>query len=385
MLHWQLQWKHSLEVRHDPPVVGALLAMPWLDPDRQAVIQGTGSLAEGNTVSPEERLCEVGRVGSEAPVQGVMHHHKPRVSIGLPVFNGAKYLAEALDSILAQTYPDFELIISDNASTDGTEEICRAYAAKDGRIRYYRNEKNLGLARNFSRVFELSSGDYFKWAAHDDVIAPDFLMKCVEVLDQDSAVVLCHSKVTIIDEFVHEMHDFDITLDRIDSPKPHERFADLILTDRWCFEVSGLIRSSVLRMTPLMAGYIASDRILRAELGLRGRLHEIPESLFFSRDHPERSVRALPAHHLRAELFDPARAAKVVFPHWRILLEYFNCVRRVPLTRYERTRCYLSLVRWLGTDLNWARMAADLIIASVPNSWEFLRSLSQRYTGKKDG
>ena len=312
-----------------------------------------------------------------------MSNHGPRVSIGLPVFNGEKYLSAAIDSILAQTFPDFELIISDNASTDGTEDICRAYAAKDGRIRCYRNENNLGASRNFSRVFELSSGDYFKWAAHDDVIAPDFLLKCVEVLDQDPTVILCHSKVTVIDEFGNDVQDFDITLDKIDSPKPHERFTDLILTDRWCFEVFGLTRSSVLGMTPLIAGYVASDRILRAELGLRGRLHEIPESLFFSRDHPDRSVRALPAHHLRAEWFDPSRAAKAVFPHWRILLEYFNCVRRVPLTTYERTRCYLSLVRWLGIDLNWARIAADLVIAAIPSSWEVLLRLSQNFHREK--
>jgi glycosyltransferase involved in cell wall biosynthesis len=89
----------------------------------------------------------------------------PRVSIGLPVFNGEKYLAEALDSILSQTYRDFKLIISDNASTDRTEQICREYAAKDRRIRYYRNEKNIGAPKNFNRVFELSSGKYFRWDA----------------------------------------------------------------------------------------------------------------------------------------------------------------------------------------------------------------------------
>jgi glycosyltransferase involved in cell wall biosynthesis len=89
---------------------------------------------------------------------------KPRLSIGMPVFNGEKYLKEALDSILAQTYSDFELLISDNASTDRTEQICREYAAKDRRIRYYRNEKNIGAPKNFNRVFELSSGKYFRWA-----------------------------------------------------------------------------------------------------------------------------------------------------------------------------------------------------------------------------
>ena len=129
-----------------------------------------------------------------------MSHHKPHVSIGIPVFNGEQYLAEAIDSILVLTYADFELIISDNASTDRTQEICRAYTKQDRRIRYYRNATNVGASKNFNRVFELSLVDYFKWAAYDDILAPDFLLKCVEVLDQDPSVVVCFSKMQIIDE-----------------------------------------------------------------------------------------------------------------------------------------------------------------------------------------
>src|SRR5436190_12174806 len=93
----------------------------------------------------------------------------PIVSIGLPVFNGERYLRQALDSLLGQDFQDFELIISDNASTDRTAEICRAYVAKDRRIRYYRNESNIGSAPNYRRVFELARGEFFKWCSHDDV------------------------------------------------------------------------------------------------------------------------------------------------------------------------------------------------------------------------
>jgi glycosyltransferase involved in cell wall biosynthesis len=114
------------------------------------------------------------------------------VSIGMPVCNGAKFITEALDSILNQTFENFELIVSDNASTDETGKICREYMAKDSCIRYYRSKQNFGAAWNFNHVFKLSSGKYFKWAAHDDVIAPDFPLKCVEVLERDPSVVLCH-------------------------------------------------------------------------------------------------------------------------------------------------------------------------------------------------
>ncbi|MBD2214537.1 glycosyltransferase family 2 protein [Nostoc linckia FACHB-104] len=99
-----------------------------------------------------------------------------RLSIGLPVYNGKKFIRESIDCILNQTFQDFELIISDNASTDNTEKICREYAAKDNRIRYYRNAKNIGCARNFHRAFELSTGEYFKWVAYDDLHAPEYLL-----------------------------------------------------------------------------------------------------------------------------------------------------------------------------------------------------------------
>src|SRR5438128_3187989 len=107
----------------------------------------------------------------------------PSVSLGLPVFNGEAFLVQVLESILAQTYGDFELIISDNASTDATPDICRVYAARDPRIRYVRNATNVGAARNFNRVFQLSTGEYYKLANADDVCAPTLVERCVAVLD----------------------------------------------------------------------------------------------------------------------------------------------------------------------------------------------------------
>jgi Glycosyltransferases involved in cell wall biogenesis len=148
----------------------------------------------------------------------------PKVSIGLPVFNGEKYLREAIDSILAQTFTDFELIISDNASTDRTEEICKEYEAKDPRVRYYRNELNLGAAPNYNRLVELSRGEYFKWACHDDLCAPEFLEKCVEILEQNSPIILCYTRTLIIDENGKPiLDDFGDDLN-LQMPKPHERY-----------------------------------------------------------------------------------------------------------------------------------------------------------------
>ena len=111
------------------------------------------------------------------------------VSIGLPVYNGENYLSAAIESIAAQTFQDFELIISDNDSTDRTPEICRHYMMQDKRIRYFRNKRNLGAAPNYNRTYELSQGQYFKWTAHDDIICPDFLAKCVVALEAEPEAV----------------------------------------------------------------------------------------------------------------------------------------------------------------------------------------------------
>ncbi|MEH2374762.1 glycosyltransferase family 2 protein, partial [Nostoc sp.] len=297
-----------------------------------------------------------------------MNSNQPRLSIGLPVYNGEKFIKEAIDSLLAQTFEDFEIIISDNASTDKTEEICRAYAEQDKRISYYRNEKNIGCARNFNRVFELSSGEYFKWAAHDDLHAPDFIKKCIEVLDQDPTIILCHSQVYFIDEQGDFLQNYDIKL-KADALKPHERFHEL-LTKHLCYQCYGVIRASALRMIPPMGGYGNADGIFLLRLGIIGRFYEIPEYLFFARSHPQQSMSMffpnyllfadknqksslsmLPDFYAYTVWFDSAKKGQVLLPHWRILWEYILSIWRSPLSLNDRLCCHRSLHQQLkGTE-----------------------------------
>jgi len=302
---------------------------------------------------------------------------EPLVSIGLPVYNGERYLAEAIESILAQTYRHFELIICDNASTDGTEQICRRFAEQDDRVKYFRNPANLGAVRNFNLAVEHASGKYFRWAAHDDRIAPEYLARCVETLEADPAIVLCHCQVKVIDENGAEVMNFDYPAGHGASLVAADRFGDALRQDRWSFEIFGLIRTDALRRTRMMGRYVASDRVLRAELSLIGRYYILPERLCFDRDHPNRSIRALPAHHLRAEWFDPGLARRRVFPHWRVLYEYFRAVNRAPISIRQRARCYAHIARWVGRDLNWARLGADLIIAAYPDSWRWMANVAR--------
>lgn len=123
----------------------------------------------------------------------------PKVSIGLPVYNGEQFIQRRIDSILAQTFTDFELIISDNASTDHTSVICEDYAKKDKRIRYIRQEQNMGPYWNFYFVLEQARYEYFVWAAADDFWYPDFLKKNINILESKKNVVASMSKIEIGD------------------------------------------------------------------------------------------------------------------------------------------------------------------------------------------
>ena len=190
-----------------------------------------------------------------------MSNIKPRLSIGLPVFNGERFLKKAIDSLLTQTFEDFELVISDNASTDKTQEICREYASNDKILRYFRNAQNLGAARNYNRVFELSKGEYFKWAAHDDLCAPKLLRQCVEVLDRDSSVILCYSRAKAIDEQGEVIKSYPAKSDA-GASKPQDRFYEFLCIPHPCTAIWGVMRASVLKKTRLIGNYTASDRPL---------------------------------------------------------------------------------------------------------------------------
>jgi glycosyltransferase involved in cell wall biosynthesis len=267
----------------------------------------------------------------------------PRVSVGLAVYNGERFINEALSSLLCQTFDDFELIISDNASTDRTEDICREYAAGDSRVHYYRNSHNLGLSGNYRRVFELSSGAYFKWATYDDVCAPEFIARCVDVLDRDGHVVLAHPQARIIDELGDVKADCSAGL-HLQSPRPSERLAQLFRNLRLSNALYGVIRSDVLRATPLVGDFPAADIPLLAELCLRGLFYEIPEFLFLRRVHG-RAISLQRDDQSQLEAYNPQKVGRAVFRDWRLLGEYCRSMARVPLPWRERVSVALLLLK----------------------------------------
>jgi glycosyltransferase involved in cell wall biosynthesis len=293
----------------------------------------------------------------------------------MPVFNGEKFIEAAIDSILNQTFTNFNLIISDNASTDRTQAICLNYASKDARVHYYRNEKNLGGPKNYNRVFELSSGEYFKWAAYDDVLAPDFLRKCVSVLEKDPSIVGCHCKTGRIDQHGNFLgyHNENL-LTRIGSPKPHERFRQLLDMYYITTPFHGVYRANMFAKSQLHGSYIGADRNLCAELSLLGRIYLIPECLFFWREHPDSyttmfygRVRENTLDRLRVETAWWSKEGGTFFPHWKNCVEYFRSVNRVPLKFSERFSCYTQILDWL---LRQGRrfLAKDIALFLLQNS-----------------
>lgn len=286
-----------------------------------------------------------------------MDDTRPRVSIGLPVYNGERYLLFALDSLLSQTFTDFELIISDNASSDRTQEMCRSYAAMDRRIRYYRNEKNLGAIWNFNRTVALASGPYFMWASHDDIWEPTFLARCMAVLEARPDTVLVHTKTRIIDENGDRVADYDATF-KTDSPHASVRFHDLLRAPHKWFQTFGVIRTSVLTQTPLYGAYAASDIVLMSHLSLMGPFYEVPETLFHNRQHAQQSSKL--DRYTRMAWFDSSKSTHIALPHCQVFLGLWASIWQVPLSSSERFRCCLTMLIYPLWNRNWARMGKDV-------------------------
>jgi glycosyltransferase involved in cell wall biosynthesis len=273
----------------------------------------------------------------------------PRLSIGLPVYNSSTYVAESIEALLGQTFEDFELIISDNASTDDTGEICRRYEKLDSRVRYFRQSRNVGLAPNHNFCVIKARGELFKWGAGDDLYARDLIEKCVAALDENPRVVLAHSWTAMIDGNgdMFQANDYPLATSAARAP---DRFRS-ILNDSGGDDDGGVMRKEVLLRTAMKDSYHHADRTIIAELVLHGPFYQVPDWLYFRRDHPERAERAHPGVRARCANMDPKRGNPWLNPVPRLLAEYVwayvRMIQRAPLTSAERRECYQYLFEWM--------------------------------------
>ena len=282
----------------------------------------------------------------------------PPVTVGMPVYNGERYLAAAIDSIVGQTYGDFQFIISDNASTDNTAEICRSYAARDKRIVYNRLQKNCGAAPNFNRVFLMGRSPFFKFAAADDLCAPRFLEVCMAAFKEaPSDTVLCFPTTIRIDENGTEQGIIEEKMD-LRQQQPHARFRSF-LQHYWlanCFY--GVLRSNAYRSTRLHKSYDAADIVLLGELALRGQFWQLSDALFLRRFHSEMSHKANPTATKMRSWYDSSRRSSRSYPKNRMFWEFVRAIDTTDMSVAERMRCRRVFTTvWLSKY--WRAMARE--------------------------
>ncbi len=300
-----------------------------------------------------------------------------KVAIGIPVYNGSNFVGAAIESILAQTCGDFDLFISDNASTDATEDICRAYASRDDRVRYVRQPRNLGAAGNHNVLVGMSDSPYFKWAAHDDVLAPGFLAACVEALDRDPAVVLASPASTLIGAsgtVLPYSADRGGLIDQagvcwpmlpeknpgLAADDPAARFEAVMINMVMCVEIFGLMRRSALLRTALQGPFSGADKVLLAQMSLLGPFWLGQETLFFRRCHAEQFSASVSGAY-RAQWFS-GRRDSMFTQQFRLLLAYCRALYTTDLTVRQRWECLQAITRRaLFRGQQWRRLTGALI------------------------
>ena len=294
-----------------------------------------------------------------------------RVSLAMPVYNGENFIEEALRSILAQDYDDFELIINDNASTDRTEEICRDYVQKDARVKYHRNPKNLGAAPNYNRGYELATGEYLKWCAHDDKISPNYVSECVRILDADPEVSLAYGRTVCIDGAGAEIPMVGYAIPNLEGMTPAERFGTVVKFTGTCFEIFGMYRMELLAKTSLHRLYYGSDRALLAETALLGKYARSDDAIFYNREHGDRSINIDDKRARRQWQFAEG-GDKASFEHWGLLSHLVEISRKHPEVAPSH-KMLAQLAGFAFTPHQISRYGLELVGAVSPNAQRWMR------------
>jgi len=269
----------------------------------------------------------------------------------MPVYNRDKYVGASIEAHLNQTYTDFELILTDNFSTDRSEEVCRSYAERDPRVKYYRNPRNLGAAGNYRRCWELSTGEYFRWNPSDDFISPNVLARAVEILDQDSSIFVAYPRTKLVDADGKFLSDFDENLHLMDD-RPSERWKGVQRNLRLGNLHYGLCRADKLRKTGLLRNYSGGDFPLIAEMTLYGKFYEIEDAYFYRRMHEEASSAMKNSADVMA-FYDPKKREKILLYNFVHLGANLRSITRAPIPFSEKLKTYTFEMR----RLIWSRKA----------------------------
>jgi glycosyltransferase involved in cell wall biosynthesis len=272
----------------------------------------------------------------------------PIISIGVPVYNGSRFLRGALESFLGQSFSDIELIISDNASTDATEDICREFAMRDARIRYVRQAVNIGAMRNWNFVAKQARGRFFKWSSANDYCSPDMLAHCFAAMEPDPRIVLCFPRTCLVDQETGSLTEYEEDIELMED-SPYERFGKVRESLRLNNPLIGLIRTDSLLRTRLNRVYPGGDMVLTAELALSGRFLLLPEILLYRRVGQETSSNRLSPEEERVWL-DPLRTSTIGSPLLSLHLGYIGAALRAPINLSEKLKTLRSALRSAAWD-----------------------------------
>lgn len=303
----------------------------------------------------------------------------PLVSIGIPVYNGEDYVAKALTSLLQQSFQDFEIIISDNNSADRTQEICEAFQAKDQRVHYHKNSSNLGAAANYKKAFKLAKGKYFKWMAHDDICSSNYLQECVEILETNSNVVMCFPRVILIGndgEALPLIEDntyltptgrvIRTNLERnFMSPKPSERYSEILFKTTECYEFFGLARREVIDRTSQHDAFYGSDKVLLCELSVMGKLKEAKNAIAYFRIH-EKQSQSLKDSTERAAWISPDLSYGALMSRVKCVQGYLRSIFVYQLPFPEQLKCLRVLTSFLIDLDNWKGLVTEVLESHPP-------------------
>jgi len=271
--------------------------------------------------------------------------NRPRVSIGMPVYNREKYVGASIEAHLNQTFGDFELILTDNCSTDRSEEVCRSYAEKDPRVKYYRNPVNLGAAGNYRRCWELSTGEYFRWNPSDDFISPNLLERAVDILDQDPSVFVAYPRTKLVDAAGNVTGDFEEGL-HLMQDRPSERWKAVHKNLRLGNLHYGLNRAEKFKNTGLLRNYSGGDFPLIAEMSLYGKFYEIQDAFFYRRMHEEASSALKSGADVMA-FYDPKKREELFLYNWVHWGANLRSAARAPIPFSEKMAIYSFEMRRL--------------------------------------
>lgn len=291
-----------------------------------------------------------------------------KVSLGMPVYNGENYLAQAIESVLKQTYSNWELIIVDNCSTDATSKISLNYSQLDSRIQYIKNPTNIGAAPNFRKALTLATGTYFKWIAHDDLYHENWIQVCVEALNKDPQIVLAYTKTIIIDDAGKKLQSYSDAF-TCNQKNAFQRFKDILIHLGYCHAIFGLMRTSVIKNLAPIGNYQASDAVYLAEITLHGHYCQLDFEYFFRRKHNKSSSESISTAEDWAKWFDPLNPKKLHLTRWDMLRGYWRAVNGAPLSLLEKIQCKVYLlqrVRW-----HWPLYQAEIS--------QYMRYLKYKY------